>query len=137
MADALSCVKIQQVELILVQAEAGLMSVPDPLPWFYQDCDEDVAKALGSKLGRHSIKSFQGKSGPVACAGLAYDGRRGYIKAIQDRAIPVPGQEATVQGSGMEIVVKEIDSSHSPFLSKPGETARLLEEFAIMFAADA
>ena len=48
----------------------------------------------------------------------------------EDQAIPKFAQEAMMQGTGMEWKVKEMGGSHNaPFLKKPEETCKMLEDF--------
>ncbi|PWY68392.1 alpha/beta-hydrolase [Aspergillus heteromorphus CBS 117.55] len=49
-----------------------------------------------------------------------------YILTEQDRAIPLAAQEAMVAWMG-EVTTARVNASHSPFLSMPGEVARLVQ----------
>lgn len=76
------------------------------------------------------------KTGPSAIGwnDKAYDGRCAYIRCLQDKALPIGIQDHLIARSEVEWVVKSLDSSHSPFLSMPGELTRVLEEIVEEFA---
>ena len=63
----------------------------------------------------------------------AFDGRRAYVHCTQDQAIPAVVQTMMVEGSGVEWVVRTMESSHSPFLSDPELLVRFVREFAGIF----
>ena len=54
-----------------------------------------------------------------------------YIICEEDRAIPMAVQEMFIAQGGLWTVVRMKNVSHSPFLSKPEETAALIEEAAM------
>lgn len=91
---------------------------------------EDLAKKSTDSLTHHSLQSTLDAPGPLAFKESAYDGRRAYIRCAQDQAIPAVFQDAMVAASGVEWKVINMDASHSPFLSKPKETADHLIEVA-------
>lgn len=103
----------------------GTFAVPPGLaiPSFYADCDPEVAKWAESRLR------------PQSQAVLAYDTgeaswRRvpsSYVVTQQDRALPPDFQRMFAAQSDETY---QIDSSHSPFLSRPDELAELLVAIA-------
>ncbi|MCJ1329332.1 hypothetical protein MMC10_006011 [Thelotrema lepadinum] len=131
---ALSSLAMRSAELTFFQESKGFITIPDPIPVFYPDCDEEEAKTLAAKLGRQSLKAFQEKSGPVVFTDSVWKERRAYVKTLDDSACPTAGQDAMIQSCGVELIVKEIGTAHSPFLNKPQELARILAELADSFA---
>lgn len=64
-----------------------------------------------------------------------YNGRRAYIRCLEDEALPLVAQDAFIGGSGVDWIVKSMPTSHSPFLSRPDETAKVIEELVGEFQA--
>lgn len=60
---------------------------------------------------------------------------RHYIRCMQDRAIPLPGQDhmiATVDRTiGGQTTIHSLESSHSPFLSQPEALSKLLIDIGV------
>ena len=59
-----------------------------------------------------------------------YNGRRAYLIALKDNAIPAIAQQMMVKHSGVEWDVKEMDTGHSPFMSHPQEVAEWIVQFS-------
>jgi pimeloyl-ACP methyl ester carboxylesterase len=91
---------------------------------FYAECAPDHATwALGRLRGQPVVPFVT----PVALGDG--DGARpapGYVVAARDRAIP-PALQRRMAGEGGAGDVVEIDTDHSPFLSRTGELAVVLE----------
>ncbi len=64
-----------------------------------------------------------------------YDGSRAYIRCLQDKVIPLSMQDALISRTGVSWIVKDIDSSHSPFMSMPDELSTLVEGIIAEFYA--
>lgn len=63
-----------------------------------------------------------------------YKDRVAYIRTVNDTAVPVFVQQMMIDNAkGAEWVVKDIESDHSPQLSKPDELCEILLEFARRF----
>lgn len=93
--------------------------VLDPIRAFYADVDTATAAAASKRLAPQTLKSFRD---PLTRAGWL-EFASTYIACTQDRAIPYEAQEAMSQRA---TEVHTLDSSHSPFLSRPRELAGLL-----------
>jgi len=89
---------------------------------FYHDCDDDTVDWAFSKLtpGISPFPNERLRLKPLWDAQTP----RSYILCRQDRAKPLAMSEDVIRRLGVEPLV--IDSSHSPFLSRPAELARLL-----------
>ena len=108
--------------------------VPEPISVFYHDVEEELAKSSAAQVKPHSMQAKTDASPSPGYLESGYDGRRAYIKALHDRAMPFPAQEAFIEESGVKWNVKTMDTGHSPFLAKPQELSDLLEEFAESFS---
>ena len=91
--------------------------------YFYHDCDDQTARWAFSKLTPAPVKFLvETVSIPKFWAANI---PRSYILCLQDRAKSREASEAVINRLGVDALT--IDTSHSPFLSKPRELAELLE----------
>ncbi|KAK5626796.1 hypothetical protein RRF57_002511 [Xylaria bambusicola] len=113
-----------------VNRETGYAEIiMSPREMFYHDLPEDEADYWVSQLTTQSLKSlFEG--GEFAYAGWM-DVPSFYIGTIEDRGLPVAMQRMSVgmaRGVGASVEHRELQTSHSPFLSRPEETAEIIWE---------
>ncbi|KAI0521615.1 alpha/beta-hydrolase [Xylaria bambusicola] len=113
-----------------VNRETGYAEiVMSPREMFYHDLPADEADYWVSQLTTQSLKSlFEG--GEFAYAGWM-DVPSFYIGTIEDRGLPVAMQRMSVgmaRGVGASVEHRELQTSHSPFLSRPEETAEIIWE---------
>jgi pimeloyl-ACP methyl ester carboxylesterase len=90
--------------------------------FFYHDCAPEVAAAAAARLRPMSMAAMAGTAREIAWR----ERPSTYVVCTDDRAIPVSLQRACAQRVG---AVVELATSHSPFLSRPDELARLLAGF--------
>lgn len=120
---------------VIINDETGQLDVNDPADVFYNDVpSEKISKAIGA-LKPHSKAALSAPSPPSAWADEEYNGRRGYIRALDDHTIPAVAQEMMLKFSSVEWNVKEINTGHSPFLSRTQETADDVLEIIAGFEA--
>ncbi|KAJ5978792.1 hypothetical protein N7501_002134 [Penicillium viridicatum] len=114
---------------ITVDEERALLTVPDPATWFFNDLPPADAAAWAKKLVVHP-KSAQ--FDPVTYE--AYQTiPTTYIVCEKDVALIPMVQEVmidTVRKAGVTVDVERLPASHSPFLSMPEETAKLVLKIA-------
>ncbi|OPB36366.1 hypothetical protein A0O28_0054450 [Trichoderma guizhouense] len=111
----------------------GLLYTFNPTETFHHDCSAELASSVTETLMPHSELALKTASSAVGWKDKAYDGRRAYIRCLQDKALPIGIQDHLISRSEVEWVVKSLDSSHSPFLSMPGELTRVVEEIVEEF----
>ncbi|KAJ5832889.1 hypothetical protein N7474_001200 [Penicillium riverlandense] len=103
--------------------------VTPPRELFYHDLPAEEAAFWVSQLGSQSLKAlFEG--GEYTYAGWK-DVPSWYIGTVEDRALPVVAQRMTVgmaREMGASVEHRELPTSHSPFLSQPEATARIVWE---------
>lgn len=103
--------------------------VVSPREFFYHDLPEDEAEYWVSQLTSQSLKAlFEG--GEYSYAGWL-DVPVWFIGTIQDRGLPVLAQRMSVgmaREMGASVVHREMQTSHSPFLSRPEETVGIILE---------
>lgn len=113
-------------------AESGFAvftGCPPQKELFYHDLPADEAEVWISRLRRQSLKAlFEGGE-------YVYSGWRDvpcwYMVTTEDRALPVEAQRMMVRmarEAGGSVVVRELDSGHSPMLARPEDTVKLLVE---------
>ena len=116
-------------------SETGLAVLSfDARESFYHDLPVEEGEYWVSKLEQQSLSALA-EGGEHVYAGWQ-DVPAWYLATSEDRGLPIQAQRAMAQGlidSGKEVTLKEIESSHSPMLSKPKETADLIAEAAASF----
>ena len=66
----------------------------------------------------------------------AFSNRVAYIKTLNDTALPAFVQQMMIDNAGVaDMIVKELDSDHSPQLSKPEKLTEILVELAEQFGS--
>jgi len=103
--------------------------VVPPREFFYHDVPQDEGEYWVSQLTSQSLKAlFEG--GEHSYAGWM-DVPVWFIGTIEDRGLPVLAQRMSVgmaREMGAHVVHREMQTSHSPFLSKPEETVGIILE---------
>lgn len=103
--------------------------VTPPRELFYHDLPDDEAEYWISQLTPQSLKAlFEG--GEYSYAGWM-DVPAWYIGTVEDRGLPVVAQRLGVgmaREMGCKVEHRELQTSHSPFLSQPVETAAIIVE---------
>jgi pimeloyl-ACP methyl ester carboxylesterase len=64
-----------------------------------------------------------------------FKSRVAFIRATQDAAIPLEVQQMMLDGTGVEWIVKDIESGHSPQLSQPEKLTAMTVELVKGFEA--
>lgn len=102
----------------------------NPLAILSADIDPPVAAANASRLVPHALLAFKSPAPAPAWTGPGFEQRLAYLVCTEDEAIPKFGQEAMMQGTGVEWAVREMAGSHNaPFLKKAEEAAGAVDAF--------
>ncbi|KAL7938504.1 hypothetical protein V8C35DRAFT_288281 [Trichoderma chlorosporum] len=112
----------------------GTISLFSGTDYLFNDCSNDIASSVMATLKPHSVEAMKTAPSAIGWQSKAYDGRRAYIRALKDNALPIKVQDHLIARSGVEWMMKTLDSSHSPFLSMPDELTRVLQEIVDEFA---
>ncbi|PKY06593.1 alpha/beta-hydrolase [Aspergillus campestris IBT 28561] len=103
--------------------------VTPPRELFYHDLPEGEAEYWVSQLTSQNLKAlFEG--GEYSYAGWK-DVPSWYIGTVEDRGLPVLAQRMSVgmaREMGASVEHRELQTSHSPFLSQPGLTVEIILE---------
>ncbi|KAM0250016.1 hypothetical protein ACHAQJ_008785 [Trichoderma viride] len=109
--------------------------IVDTRELFYHDLPEEEGNYWVSRLLKQSLKPLT-DSGEHVYSGWK-DVPTRYLVTTDDKTFPLEVQLAIGQGAkeqGADVVIERIDSSHSPMLSKPKETADFIARAAQAFA---
>ncbi|KAL7951827.1 alpha/beta-hydrolase [Trichoderma barbatum] len=112
----------------------GLVYTLSQVDTFYHDCSSELASSIVATLKPHSVEAIKTAPSAVRWQDKVYDGRRAYIRCLQDKALPVEIQDHFIARTEVEWLVKTVDSSHSPFLSMPAKLTGVLQEIIEEFA---
>jgi pimeloyl-ACP methyl ester carboxylesterase len=105
-----------------VTSEDGRTLLPDdPTYVFFADCPPEVAERAAAALVPHRKLVFSQEQRTAAWQTVPST----YVVCERDNAIPPALQELMAQRAG---TVSRLDSSHSPFLSRPGEVTAIIQE---------
>ncbi|QGA13832.1 hypothetical protein EYB26_001483 [Talaromyces marneffei] len=108
--------------------------VTPPRELFYHDLPAEEAEYWVSQLSSQSVKAlFEGRE--YTYAGWQ-DVPAWYIGTVEDRGLPVLAQRMTVgmaREMGCSVEHRELQASHSPFLSQPEATVKIMLDAVAAF----
>lgn len=95
---------------------------------FYNDCSQTQVDSAIAALRPHSYQVFHSRCTYAAWKNIPST----YLYCLRDAAIPISIQEKMVKetAQGFGIATQVVDASHSPFFSKPEETALAIRRSA-------
>ncbi|KIW35479.1 uncharacterized protein PV07_02175 [Cladophialophora immunda] len=115
--------------------ETGFVEIlVDTRQLFYHDLPEEEGKEWANKLTKHSLKTLT-EGGEHTYPGWK-DVPSWYLATKDDKALPVEAQRMFVQmakDAGADVTLREIESSHSPMLSRPEETVQFVLDATARF----
>lgn len=119
----------------IADTETGFATiVVDARDMLYHDLPENEGNLWVSKLTKQSLKALK-EGGEHSYPGWQ-DVPCWYLSTLEDHGLPPLAQQffvKTAQEAGADVTLREIQSSHSPMLSKPKETANFILESAKYF----
>jgi pimeloyl-ACP methyl ester carboxylesterase len=98
----------------------------DPIPAFYHDCTEDVQTQAVTQLRHHSRATI---FAPLTYAAYQHIPST-YLLCTNDEMMALEKQQELIKNSGVKFQTFECSASHSPFLSQPELTARVIRRAA-------
>lgn len=104
-----------------------LLDSEDAIGGFYHDCDDEVAAWAFERLTPQSVDVMVTER-VRSSHFLRPEIPRSFIRCTKDRIFPRRISDHHIERLGVTPV--DIDTSHSPFLSRPAELARLLVQVA-------
>jgi pimeloyl-ACP methyl ester carboxylesterase len=112
---------VKLAEAMLFDGDTVAVDPDRAVEFFYHDCAADIAAAACGHLRPMSMAAMGGVVGAAAWREVPAS----YVVCTDDRALPVALQRACAARVGD---VREMPTSHSPFLSRPDDLARVLAE---------
>lgn len=100
----------------------------NPSDVFYHDLNSNTALTMIQSLEPQALHSFDTPAPPAAWQEPEFDGRLAYVRTTKDKAVPAFVQDTMMEKSQAKWLVKDIEASHSPFLSRPKELTGLVLE---------
>ena len=106
-----------------VRGDLATAGVPGERPeqLFYNDLADDEARAAAAQLEAQAVQAYRDPVTEVAWRAVPST----YLVTLRDAVFPVEAQEGLAARSGSTVV--RIDAGHSPFLSRPEETADVID----------
>ena len=107
-----------------------------PRETFYHDLPVEEGEYWVGKITKQAARPFMNPEGREFSYAGWMDVPVWYLATTDDKALPYEAQKHLLQMSrdaGGDITVREVESSHSPMLSKPEETAKFIEDAAASF----
>lgn len=77
----------------------------------------------------HALAAFETPATAPAWAESAFDGRRAFIRTIDDQCNPLFLQDTWLKKAGVTWETVDMKSSHCPFISRPEEVAKICVGF--------
>jgi len=95
----------------------------------YNDADPALQPKLEAAMIPHALRAFETPATAPAWAQCEFDGRRAYIRTLDDHCNPLVAQDMWLQNSGVEWQTAALNSSHCPFISVPEKVAEVTISF--------
>lgn len=111
-----------------LQHEANLLRCPTRIPPLYNDVPEPLASTVAASAMAQGMTSFTSPVPRASWDSNAFKGRIAYIRTLKDRAVPLEAQQRMLDESGVQWIVRDLDSGHSPQISRAEEVRDLLVE---------
>ncbi|KAI0191587.1 Alpha/Beta hydrolase protein [Astrocystis sublimbata] len=102
---------------IKYQATKGWVLIEPAMDVLFNDCEYDPE--LVASVYPHAHNAFETKASAPAWQDKGFDGRRTYIRTLQDNCNPTALQDIWINKSGVTWDVFNFDTGHMPFVSKP------------------
>ncbi|RYP53627.1 hypothetical protein DL768_001407 [Monosporascus sp. mg162] len=107
----------------------GLALIEPAMDVLYNDCDAALAPELDKFMNPHALQAFETKPTAPAWADEAFNGRRAYIRTLNDCCNPVSLQDKWLEKSSVEWDVVDFETGHMPFVSQPEALAKQIVKF--------
>ena len=95
----------------------------------YNDADPALAPQLEAAMIPHALRAFETPAGAPAWAEKEFDGRRAYIRTLEDHCNPLVLQDKWREESGVGWETVSLNTSHCPFISVPERVAEVTVGF--------
>lgn len=118
---------------MIIQTKLNLLNWPNPIPALFNQVLATLATAAATSAIAQGLTSFNSPCPPTTWDSEHFKGRLAYIRTVYDALILLDTQQAMIDGTGVEWIVKDIESDHSPQLSRAEELVGILVDLATVF----
>lgn len=101
------------------QPSKGLAVLEPAMDVLYNDCNPALAPKLERSMRPHALLAFDTKATAPAWADKGFDGKRAYVRTLDDCCNPSWLQDAWLKKSGVQWEVVDFKTGHMPFVSQP------------------
>lgn len=102
----------------------------------YNDCDPAFALELNKYMTPHALLAFESKAAAPAWADEGFNGRRAYVRTLEDCCNPSSLQDLWIAKSKVEWNVVDFKTGHMPFESQPealaAQVVKFINDFSTM-----
>ncbi|KAI1635179.1 alpha/beta-hydrolase [Biscogniauxia mediterranea] len=113
----------------------GLAVIEPAMDVLYNDCDRALAPELEKLMRPHALLAFDTKASAPAWADEGFDGRRAYVRTLNDCCNPLWLQDSWLEKSKVKWDVVDFKTGHMPFVSQPQALAAQIVKFINGFTA--
>jgi hypothetical protein len=99
----------------------------------YQDVSVELAEPVAVSTMVQGMTSFKSPVPRALWDSEDYKGRVAFIRTVNDAAVPLAVQQMMLDGTGIEWIVKDIESGHSPQVSQPENLAKIVIDLTKIF----
>ncbi|KAF2153682.1 alpha/beta-hydrolase [Myriangium duriaei CBS 260.36] len=117
----------------LNQPSPGFAFLDPAMEILYNDCDPSRSDELNKYTLPHSSLAFESKPSAPAWADKGFDGRRAYIRTLDDACNPSFLQDIWLEKSKVKWDVVDFKTGHMPFVSQPEALAEQIKKFVEAF----
>jgi pimeloyl-ACP methyl ester carboxylesterase len=97
----------------------GLALIEPAMDILYNDCDPALEPELEKYMKPHAFQAFETKATAPAWQDKGFDGRRVYVRTLDDHCNPVSLQDMWIEKSKVKWAVVDFKTGHMPFVSQP------------------
>lgn len=102
----------------------------------YNDCDPAHSPRLDEYMNPHAMMAFETKAMAPGWADEGFNGRRVYVRTLDDCCNPSWLQDCWIEKSKVKWTVVDFKSGHMPFESQPGPLAeqvmKSVDDFSLL-----
>ncbi|KAB8222324.1 Alpha/Beta hydrolase protein [Aspergillus novoparasiticus] len=113
----------------------GLAVIEPAMEVLYNDCDRALEPELDQLMQPHALRAFETPATAPAWAESAFDGRRAYVRTLNDCCNPSSLQDLWLEKSQVEWEVVDFKTGHMPFVSQPRALGEQIIKFIDGFMA--
>ncbi|KAI0101000.1 Alpha/beta hydrolase fold-1 [Nemania sp. FL0031] len=112
----------------------GLAVIKPAKDVLYNDCEPALLSELDMVTKRHALRAFETKPSAPAWKDRGFNGRRVYIRTLDDNCNPKSVQDDWIKKTEVEWQVIDLETGHMPWVKEPelfaSHVVRSVEDFS-------